>query len=160
MIYLSDDRLNELLNEIKRISPLPDDEQLSEELIDRYYDIFEQIEKYNNPSVIPILVNSLGIGEGYGVYQSVISYLEHFDTEDLLPHLFLATKNGQKGARKWGAYLLGICRDNRALPSLLSLLSDPEEDVRMFSIIALEMIGDSSVAPQLQYTKKMTHQLK
>ncbi|EGK14119.1 ARM repeat superfamily protein [Desmospora sp. 8437] len=30
----------------------------------------------------------------------------------------------------------------------------------MFSIIALEMIGDSSVAPQLQYTKKNDPSIK
>lgn len=149
------DKLDELLNKIKKMSPLPDDEEMTEELINEYVEVFEEIEeKYKDPRAIPVLIESLGIGEGYGVYQTVLSYLEHFNPEDLLPHLFKAVQHGPDGARKWGARLLGTLRDNRALPYLLPLLNDPEEEVRIESVIALEMIGDPAVIPGLQSTQK------
>ena len=144
-------RIDELLLQLQKMSPMPaddEDEALTEELLDQYVAVVDELHQLLEPSrdkrAIAPLIRSFGYGIGYEIYWSTLHTLEKFDAQQILPHLIDAVQRGERGSRMWAAYMLGRCQDERAIPSLLRLLNDPEEYVRAHAVTALSMISDPS----------------
>ena len=136
------DHIDELLNELKSISPMPDDKSASEEVLKTFANIVDGLAEVRDPRIIEPLVYSFGYGSGYGLCWDIVHLLEKFDSELLKPILTSALKRGQRGTRMWAAVLLGSMGDKSLLTPLMSLLDDPEELVRSHAVIAIARIGD------------------
>lgn len=138
-------RLEELLAELQQMSPMPDDDAVTQEQLDAYWRVIHELEEVleqdKDPRAIQPLIASLSIG-GYGLYQRPYTMLGMFDDEQVKPHLLDAVQHGERGSRAWAALMLGETKDRAVIPYLLPLLSDPEEHVRANAAFAVGMIGD------------------
>lgn len=121
---------------------MPDDDAVSQELLDTYYQIISELEPYNDPEIIQPIINSFGYGLGYGLYQTARGILEKFSLEQLENALIFALNNGERGSRMWAANTLGLFRCERAIPYLRLRLNDPEEYVRSEAVSALGRMLD------------------
>lgn len=140
--------INQLLEQLKQMSPMPDDDIVTQEQLDAYAAIFDKIrgETQRDPDirVVPALLASLGYPDYYELYQSILLIMVKFSDQQLLPHLIEAVQHAPKGGRQWAALYMGYTKDPIVIPYLLTLLSDPEEHVRAHAITALGSISDPS----------------
>jgi HEAT repeat protein len=134
-----------LLSELKNISPMPDDVELNEAILKKYEKLIRDIILLKDPRFITPLVNSFGYGEGFGLYWSVLHFLEEFTVEQVDPILIKCLRFGEKGPKMWAAYMLGRSRNTDAVNILINLLNDENELTRVNTAIALGMIGESKV---------------
>lgn len=144
--------LQSLIEQLKQISPMPDDDDLTYEILEKYELLLEKFRQVKDPAIIEPLLYSIGFYDAYGGYSSVMNTLEKYEIPDLLPPLIEATKHGQRGTRYWAAKMLGRIGSLEVVPSLLALLSDPEEEVRAEAIRALAKSDDPNFA---QYIKPL-----
>ena len=152
-------RIDELIRELEQLSPMPDDESpnLTVERLDRYGEVIDQIRELvdrspsgKDPRLIKPLIRSFGYGDAYESYWPVISTLERFPSEVLRPALRDAVQAGDRGARMWAAYMLGVQRNRADVPVLIAALKDPEWKVRLNALEALTMIGDLSAKAAME----------
>jgi hypothetical protein len=144
------DRVDEILSQLKKIAPLPDDESLSEEILGMYEKIINELSSFQDSRTIQPLINSFGYGTGYGTYWSVVHLLERFDHEQLDPLLISALQHAEPGPRMWAALILGRSRNRAAIPFLIPLLNAPEELVRSHAVSALRMMGEPSTREYIE----------
>lgn len=146
-------RIDDLIRRLAELSPMPDDSELTNEIVAEYMSLVAEIKEFKDPRTITVLVNSFGYGSGFGVYWETLRVLEEFDTASLFPMLVDCIKAGQRGARMWAAYMLGRIRSKEALDTLIMLLNDENELVRGNAAMALGMIGDEKALPYLEKLK-------
>lgn len=139
-----EDRVEHLISQLRTLSPMPEDDLLTEEKVDAYGKIIDELRQLKDPRAIQPVIESFGYGDGYDVYWTAVHLLEAFDEEEVLPHLIAALRSPSRGSRMWAAALLGWGRYKAAIPHLLALLKDPEDRVRANAVIALGSIGDGS----------------
>lgn len=144
------DRVSELLVQLKKLSPMPEDDLLTEEMLDAYGEIIDELREFIDPRSIEPLIASFGYGDGFGVYWKTLQLLEQFDDEQVAPHLIAALRHGAPGARMWAAFMLGRSRNKQAIPDLIKCLHDDKEYVRVNSILALGMIGDPIIKHNIE----------
>ena len=58
--------------------PMPDDTELSEELVRAYDEVRRFFIEHPDARCIPLFLKSFGAGDGFGVYQLVEDVLRHF----------------------------------------------------------------------------------
>lgn len=142
---------SDLVDALVSISPMPEDESPEmtterlrkyEELLFKVKDIVDHSLEKPDPGFIDPLIASFGNGHGFELYWSVVTLLERFPPEELVPRLRRAVQQGQPGARKWSAYMLGRQGDLKDVHLLVAALSDPQPEVREQALVALSMIGD------------------
>jgi HEAT repeat protein len=143
-------RVSELLSQLRKISPLPDDSSLSEELLTTYEKIVNQLAQLRDPSAIQPLLESFGYGTGYGLYWTVVHFLEQFGHEQIDPLLISALQKGQPGTQMWAALMLGRSRNKAAIPQLAALLDSPKELVRASAVAALGAIDGMLARPYIE----------
>ncbi len=149
-------KIDDLINELSKISPMPDDNTLTPEVLQDYEVIVSELALLKDPKCILPLIKSFGYGEAWGLYWTTLHLLEEFAVEqvDLLLIESLSTEG--KGTRMWAAYMLGRSRNIQAVDGLINLLKDPNELVRYNAATALGMIGDSKARPYLEAIKNDT----
>lgn len=142
-----------LVDALASISPMPEDESPEmtiarlrqyEELLFKVKDIVDHSLEDLDPELIDPLIASFGYGHGFELYWTVISLLEKFPPEELVPRLRQAVQNGQPCARKWSAYMLGRQGNPMDVPLLITVLTDPQPQVREQALVALGMIDDGT----------------
>jgi len=62
---------NEALSFLRDHQPMPDDDDLTQEVIDKYDEVRKFFTAYPDKEVISLFLNSYGNGDGWGVYQLV-----------------------------------------------------------------------------------------
>lgn len=133
------------VNFLKKYQPMPNDNILSEELINQY----DLVRKYflNNPDeeCIPLLLNSFGEYDGMGVYQLVEDVLLKFKHDKVVVHLKQSLKSKYNGVRYWSAQIASLFPDEVLINPLEKLLYSPQGDIRLATISALSSIDDSKV---------------
>jgi hypothetical protein len=154
------DRVKELVESLRAISPLPDEEDsaMTDELIKQYCDLVKELEvifkqRGVGPAdawIIAPLISSFSTDTAFGCAWTVRRLLERFLPTILRPELRRGLESGKRGARVWCAYLLGVQRDPADVPVLVAGLHDPEEEVRLNCVTALGMIGDHSAIPAME----------
>ena len=135
-------KIDDLVSQLQRLSPMPEDSQLNEQLFREYELLVQEMSDFKNPKIIPTLIDSFGYGEGNGVYWKVLHLLEYFEMEQVDPILLERLKTGHRGSKMWAAYMLGRSRNNNAVENLIQTLSDTNHLVRRNAAMALGMIGD------------------
>jgi HEAT repeat protein len=146
------ENLQDLIEQLKQISPMPDDDDLTDEILLRYYTLIEELGKTGDPVIIDPLLYSIGFLDGEGTYDAVVYFLEKFELAEVLPHLIEATQRGQRGTRYWSARMLGRIGTLEVVSTLIAMLDDPEEEVRVEAIRALAKSDDPNF---VQYIKPL-----
>ncbi|MBP1590663.1 MAG: HEAT repeat domain-containing protein [Oscillospiraceae bacterium] len=133
------------LNFLKHHQPMPNDDLLDKKTIFMY----DEVRKYflNNPDdeCLPLLLNSFGEYNGFGVYQLVEDVILKFDHKKVVNCLLEALKSHHKGVKYWCIQICASFPDTRLIFSLNDLLNDPNEDIRISVITALSQIQDEKV---------------
>lgn len=130
-------KLQELLEAMQSISPLPEDDKCSDELLDRYHDLLMTAGTFNDPVLIKLILQSIGYGHGFGVYHTAEHILEKYPSDDLIPVLLEGLQDSNAGTRMWSAHTLGYFHNPDHIPYLLPLLEDDKELVRSYGAGAL-----------------------
>ena len=153
-------RLSVLLTELQAISPMPSDEELvalpeeGSRQLDKYVELLEEIWQETKaefpPEVVPVLLASFGVGDGYEVYWTTVHLIESFPDEHVL-YTFIqqATKSPNPGTRKWCCLLLGRRRSLDDLPFLLERLQDEVPAVRTAALLyGIALLAQAYPLPQ------------
>lgn len=134
---------------LKKYSPMPDDEDLTEEMIDEYASAIAYFEDNLHPSCIEPIMMTFGADDCYGVYEHATCILREFSNDEVVPHLMNAIQDSHEGRRYWGTDLAQSFPDIRLIDSLLTCIDDSNSEIRGYAVYALSQIGDKSVLPLL-----------
>lgn len=142
---MMDKKLVGLIEELKTISPMPEDEKLTQELLVKYETILTELSGYRDSSIITPLIESFGYGNAYELYWMTLHLLEKLDLDKLYRTLLEKIDNGEKGSRLWSAYMLMRFRNPDAAPVITKLLDDPNELIRAQALETLSVLDPENV---------------
>lgn len=135
------DDLEELLRQLKAFTPLPSDDEISEEQLEAFSEIINKLQLLKDGRSIQPLLDALGYGTGYGLYWTALHFLEGFGSDTLRPHLIDALNNGEAGTRMWAVLMLGRIRNPEDVPQIIACLSDEADLVRLHAVSAIVMVA-------------------
>lgn len=135
------ERRTELLASLRRISPMPPDEGLTAELLDRHEEILNALRPIINEDCIEPLIASFGYGDAFEGYWPVIHLLESLPKGPVHAALLRSLQAGADGARMWSAFMLGRQKELQDVSALVKAADDPCELVRVNAVRALGAIG-------------------
>ena len=130
--------------------PMPEDTELSEELVRVYDEVRRLFIDHPDARCIPLFLTSFGDGDGFGVYQLVEDVLRHFSLGTVVPHLKKALTHGRRSIRYWNADIAANFPTAELLEPLAQLLREDDEDIRSAAAIALGQIRDTRAAGLLR----------
>ena len=142
MIYMNKDIAIAFL---KAHQPMPNDDILDEELINKYDEVREFFLSEPSEECIPLFLNSFGEYDGLGVYQLVEDVILKFKHEIVVEYLKESLRSEHKGARYWSAQIAMSFPDNILVAPLSDLLMDEVSDIRIAAISALAEIPDLDI---------------
>jgi hypothetical protein len=135
---------------LDKYSPMPDDEQLTEEIVDEYKAVVDYLDdKPPEIRFLKPLFNSLGAFDGWGVYEVTRSLIVSYNKLDVVPLIKEGLKSVRDGKRYWSTLIAADFADESLIPLLLEKLKDPLEEIRLNSVMALEAIGNPVVINEL-----------
>lgn len=142
------DDLDYLLERLAELSPVDHDGENAPDQLRDYANLIFKIGEYNDPKCIAPLIDSFG----YGVlsYMFVVHTLEKYGSDHLIPPLISGLTSQNAGTRMWSATMLGRDKAKDANISLLNLLQDTEEFVRVEAISALIAINGQVMIPKIE----------
>jgi HEAT repeat protein len=130
--------------------PMPDCEELTDELADTYIEVLDYFSEHPDVRCIPLLLNSFPDDPGVGMYQTVENVLEQFDPDEMVPHLVQSLQSKRFGVCYWSAQIAASFPDGRLVDPLARLLSDANPGTRFFAAAALGQIGSERALSPLQ----------
>ena len=135
---------------LEKYSPMPDDEQLTEEIVNEYKAAVDYLDD-KPPKVIFLkpLFYSLGAFDGWGVYEVTRSLILSYNKLDVVRLIMEGLKSELNGRKYWSTLLAVDFADENLIPLLLETLMDPLEEIRLNSVMALEAIGNPEVINEL-----------
>lgn len=132
----------EALKFLESHQPMPSDNDLTQDLIDKYDDV--RVFFVNNPDVdaIPLLMRSFGDGDGFGVYQLVEDVFDKCNFDDVIINISNVLKDTStvKSVRYWVTQLAIAFSDRRLVDGLNISLRFDDEDIQFMAASALECI--------------------
>ncbi|EBS7636821.1 hypothetical protein CDR68_24425 [Salmonella enterica] len=132
----------EALRFLESHQPMPSDNDLTQDLIDKYDDV--RVFFVNNPDVdaIPLLMRSFGDGDGFGVYQLVEDVFDKCNFDDVIINISNVLKDTStvKSVRYWVTQLAIAFSDRRLVDGLNISLQFDDEDIQFMAASALECI--------------------
>lgn len=132
----------EALKFLESHQPMPSDNDLTQDLIDKYDDV--RVFFVNNPDVdaIPLLMRSFGDGDGFGVYQLVEDVFDKCNFDDVIINIsnILKDTSTVKSVRYWVTQLAIAFSDRRLVDGLNISLQFDDEDIQFMAASALECI--------------------
>jgi hypothetical protein len=132
--------LTEALAFLEAHQPMPDDAELSQDLIEQYDEVRKFFLQNPDERCIGPLLASFGDGDGFGVYQLVEDVLKQFDKSKVVPHLKQGLHSSICGVRYWNAEIAANFPSGDLVADLSALLRDPDQDIRAAAVIALGQI--------------------
>ncbi|WP_245644986.1 HEAT repeat domain-containing protein [Peribacillus loiseleuriae] len=134
---------------LRKYSPMPDEEDLTEGMIDEFASAIEYFGDNPDPSYIEAIMMTFSLDDLYGVYDHAVDVLRNFTNEQVIPHLIEAIQNKHERRRYWGTEIAKFFPDEKLISSLSTCINDPNEEIRAYAIFALNCIGHKSVLPML-----------
>jgi HEAT repeat protein len=134
----------EALKFLEAHQTMPDDKELSQELIDQYELIRKYFLKQPDDRCISLFLNSFGEGDGFGVYQRVEDVIRLFPPWKVVPDLIKSLASSRRSVRYWSAEIASIFPDKALVDPLGRLLDEADEDMRAAAAIALGQIKEKS----------------
>ena len=122
--------------------PMPNDYDITQELINKYDDV--RLYFCANPAeeAIPLFLQSFGEGDGLGVYQLVEDFLFKCDENIVVSNIASILENPLtiKSVRYWCTLLAMAFPDNILIKGLNISLHSDDEDIRDMAMLSLKMI--------------------
>ena len=131
-------------------SPMPDDDDLTQELIDQYDAACQFFKDNPDPDSIAPLLNSFGRWDGYGMYQLVEDAFCVFSVEQMLQPLIAAILSPYDSVRYWACQIAANFPCPELIDPLSTNLHDSHSDICVAAATALSMIADASVAKRIR----------
>src|SRR5687768_4952295 len=108
----------------------------------------EDLGRSGRPEAIAPLLSAVA-DESWPVRQAAAQTLAGFDPATLLPHLEKALRNDEDAALRNAAMEIYVKVGPAALPVLIGLLRDADEEVRNFAAVMLGARREASAVPDL-----------
>ena len=120
----------EAITFLKKHQPLPDDNQIPKTVIEKYDEV--RIYFLNNPDseCIPLLLNSFGEGDGYGIYPLVENVLRNFNPAEVTPYLKEGLSSKHRSVRYWCAQIAASFPSSDLIKPLAKVLSEGDFDMK------------------------------
>jgi len=145
---------DEALQFLAEHSPLPDDDDLSDELIGKYDEVRRFFLDHPDPRSIAPFLNSFGSGSGFGVYQLVEDVIRPFSPEKVLPHLLAALRSPHPGVRYWSLQMAPDFAGDTLIEATMENLKHSDPNVRSAAADALSFIGNESAIKALEAARQ------
>nr|WP_244667178.1 hypothetical protein [Xanthomonas sp. D-109] len=122
--------------------PLPDDDQLTQDLIDAYDAARRLFVADPDRAALPLFLRSFGTGDGWGVYPLVEDVLHACDRSDTVAAIREALEDPTlpDGSRYWVTQLAAAFPDSTLREGLAQSLRSVHPDIREAAEMALEML--------------------
>ena len=145
----------EALDFLRRNSPLPPDQELTDELAFQYDEVRKFFLRNPDPRSIPLLLNSYGDGSGFGMYQLIEDVIAQFSKEEVLPHLRSAIESPHDAVRFWSIQMAPTFIDESLVGPLLLNLEHPSPFVRSAAADALSFVNEQFVRDALHQRNRI-----
>ncbi|XQA67593.1 hypothetical protein ACM9XC_09805 [Xanthomonas sacchari] len=124
--------------------PLPDDDQLSQDLIDAYDAARRLFVADPDRAALPLFLRSFGNGDGWGVYPLVEDVFHACDRSDTVAAIREALEDPTlpDGSRYWVTQLAAAFADSTLREGLARSLRSAHPDIREAAALALELGDD------------------
>jgi hypothetical protein len=130
--------------------PMPDDKQVTKELLDDYRAALQVCHRDRPPECISLFLKSFGERDLFGNYSRVVDVLRQFPTNEVVLHILDALNNSRlRSVRYWNAQAAQEFPDRRLIGPLAKLLLESDVDLRSAAVLALAAIKDEKVEPIL-----------
>lgn len=121
--------------------------------------MYDEVRKYflANPDkeCLPLFLNSFGEYNGMGLYQLVEEVILRFGHDEVVNHLLEALNSKYNGVKYWYAQISALFPDKKLINSLVNLINDSNEDIRISVITSLAQIQDNKVLSILKQQLKV-----
>ncbi|HWL26739.1 MAG TPA: hypothetical protein VNR38_23810 [Ureibacillus sp.] len=87
------------LSILEKYSPMPDEEDLTEEMIDEYASTIEYFGENPDSICIEPIMMTFSLGDCFGVYEHAVSVLMNFSNDQVIPYLIEAIRSKNGGRR-------------------------------------------------------------
>lgn len=132
---------NQAISFLDRNSPMPIDDDLTEDLMSQYESVFDYFRKNPSPTSIKHFINSFGEYDGWGIYLEVLQYLCQYEPIDVIPHLKISLLSPYNGVRYWSCLLSANFPDNSLVNNLNLCLNDENNsEIRLAAALSMGFI--------------------
>ena len=118
--------------------PLPSDSELDEDTIRRFDEVRQFFEENPDPDCVRLLLNALGEGSGFGVYQLLGNTLLRQDRRCVIRELGNALQSPRRSVRNWSAEIAALFPSDLLIEPIISLLAEDDFDMKYAALTALE----------------------
>lgn len=136
---------SEAFSFLQEHQPMPSDDELTKQEIEKY----EEVRKFflDNVDVqcVPLLLNSFGGKDGFGVYQMVEDVILMYSKEEVLSHILNAFDNSCKYVIYWCVQIASNFPDADLFMPLIKILKYDDEDIKLASITALAQLALNNI---------------
>ena len=136
---------NDAISFLKQHQPMPDDNNLSKDLINKYDDIRKFFLANPDKECIPLFLNSFSERDGFGVYQLIEDVINKFEKSKVLPYLLKALKSGYRSIRYWNTQIAASFPDEKLFEPLEKLLNENDVDIRFAAITSIAQLALSGI---------------
>ena len=131
----------EAISYLKEHQPMPTDETLTRKEIEEYDEVRRFFLNNADSECIPLLLNSFGGKDGFGVYQMVGDVIAKYNKEDVLPHILNALDNSSDFVVYWCIQIASNFPDSKLFIPLSKAIRKNDIDIKLASIIALAQLA-------------------
>lgn len=89
----------QVLSILKKYAPIPDNDDLTEEMIDEYASAIEYFEEHPHVSCIEPIMMTFSIDNCYGVFDHAVDVLRNLTNDQVVSHLVEAIQSKHEGRR-------------------------------------------------------------
>ena len=135
---------NEALSFLRDHQPMPDDDDLTQEVIDKYDEVRKFFTANPDKEVISLFLNSYGNGDGWGVYQLVEDVFYKCHRDDVVVEIkeILENPSIADSVRYWVTQVSAAFSDVRLKKGLEISLKSKNEDIRDAAQLSIDMIDE------------------
>lgn len=130
---------------LRQHQPLPPDDELTDEEIEKYEEVCDYFERNADPECIPLFLHSFGEGTGDGLYQLVEDIIAKFSSGEVVPHLVHALGSPHESVRYWAAQIAAGYESPQLTEALLEIVRTDTPEIRGEAITALMSIEDPEI---------------
>ena len=131
----------EAISFLKEHQPMPRDDVLTKQEIGKYEQVREFFLNNADEQCIPLLLNSFGGKDGFGVYQMVEDVILMYSKDKVLPHILNALNSPCEHVIYWCVQIASNFPDDELFEPLTRTLQFEDEDVKLASITALAQLA-------------------
>jgi hypothetical protein len=131
--------VEQALDFLRHHQPMPSDLAITPEECKPFIEIIELFQKYPDPRCLPLLINSVSLDTGLGMYEHILFVLMAHDRNDVIPHLREGLRNGSDGVKHRCCYWAGHIDAWELEDEIRPLLHHPEVEVRESAEHFMEM---------------------